>query len=87
MSCLALGCFIETEEVSRRLHKTFHWLNGEGSYTLTSELARFHWGGSQGFKVSRLMGSVCVCLCVCVQGEGPLVCHDSSAGIKCGTLI
>ena len=59
----------------------------ERDHTLTSELVCFHWCESQGFKVSRLMGSVCVYVCVCVQGEGPLVCHDSSAWIKCGTLI
>lgn len=52
-------------------------------HTLTSELVCFQWRKSQCFKVSRLMGSMCVCLCV--QGGG--FCHDSSAWIKCGTLI
>lgn len=64
----------------------------ERDHTLTSELARFHWCESQGFKVSSGMGwEVCVFMCVFkgvgVGGTGLLVCHDSSSWIKCGTLI
>lgn len=60
----------------------------EGDHMLKSELVRFHCRESQGFKVSRLMGRVCVCMCVGGGVErGLLVCNDSSAGIKCGTLI
>lgn len=91
MSCLALGCFIETEEVSQQLHKTFHWLNGEGSYAhiRISSLSLARIAGFQGERVDGKRVCVCVCLrvCVCLQGEGLVVCHDSSAWIKCGTLI
>lgn len=87
MSCPAFGCFIESEEVSPQLHKTFHWLNGEGSYAhiRISSFSLTHFVGFQGERGERC---VCVwaCECVCVQGEG-LLCHDSPAWIKCGTLI
>lgn len=44
----------------------------ERDHTLTLELVHFHWCESWGFKVSRLMGEVCVCLCmyVCVRKGG-----------------
>lgn len=75
--------FIETVEVSQRLHKTFHWLSGEGSYAHIK---------ISSFSLVRITG---------FQGElgdgwglrggraAPelMVCHDSSAWIKCGTLI
>ncbi len=70
MSCMALGCFIETKEVSQHLHKTFHWLNGEGSYAHII-ISSFSLVWLQGFKVSRLMVSVCVFLCVCTKRGTP----------------
>lgn len=54
---------------------------------LTWKWLCFHWHQSQ---VSRLVSSwrdrVCARACVC-RWEGPVVCNDSSAWIKCGTLI
>lgn len=54
---------------------------------LTWKWLCFHWHQSQ---VSRLVSSwrdrACARACVC-RWEGPVVCNDSSAWIKCGTLI
>lgn len=87
----AHGCFMETEEVSLHLHKRFHWLNGEGSYAhiRISSFSLSRIAGFQGEQADEEIPCVCVCVyvCMCVQGRGGMVCHDSSAWIKCGTLI
>ena len=74
MSCLALCCFIETKEVSQQLHKTFHCLNGEGSYAhiriSSFSLARIK--GFQGEQVDGKSVFVYVCTCVCRAMGGVL---------------
>lgn len=69
MSCLALGCFIETKEVSQQLHKTFHWLNGEGSYAHI-RISSFSLVRIAGFQGEQWNGMGSVCVYVCVQGSG-----------------
>lgn len=72
------------------LHKTFHWLNGEGSYAHIgiSSFFFFYLRQSQGFQGEQVDGK---CVCVCVrwgrEGSGLVVCNDSPSWIKCGTLI
>lgn len=73
MSCLALSCFIETKEVSQQLHKTFHWLNGEGSYAHI-KISSFSFARIAGFQGEQVDGRAYVC----ALGEGHLFCNVSS---------
>lgn len=89
MSRLALSCFIDSDGVSQRLHKTFHWLNGEGSYAHI-RISSFSLAWIVGLQGEQVVGKyVCVseCVCLCVRGGPPVFFHDSCAWIKCGTLI
>lgn len=71
MRCLARSCFIETKGVSQQLHKTFHWLNGEGSYAHI-KISSFSLARITG--VSRWAGwwevSMCVWVCACAHKGG-----------------
>lgn len=71
MSCLALGCFIESAEVSQQLHKIFHWLNGEGSYAHI-RISSFSLARIAGFQGEQVDGKcVCLCVCMCTGGGTP----------------
>lgn len=79
-------CFIDTKQLSLQLHKTFCWLNGK-EIDAHIRICWFSLVESTGFQGEEVDGK-CVCVYLCAhRGEGPLLRRDSSAWIKCGTLI
>lgn len=81
MTCFTICFFFETKEVSSQIHKTIHWLIlSHQNFLFVFNDANHSVSRWAGWREVCVWGGVYVC-------RGGWFCHDSSAWIKCGTLI